>query len=94
MDARIAQLGDGAGGYRRVNNDSRPDEQWGTFNFITQEQGFSDLSRDTMTYESLYIAAARAHPDIVFAEYDAAEDAVQSGFEHVRSTRCCTATSH
>ena len=80
VDARIAQLGDGAGGYRRVNNDSRPDEQWGTFNFITQEQGFSDLSRDTMTYESLYIAAARAHPDIVFAEYDAAEDAVQKRF--------------
>ena len=80
VDAKIAQLGDGAGGYRRSNNDSRPDEQWGTFNFITQEQGFADLNRDTMTYESLYIAAARAHPDITFAEYDAAEDAVQKRF--------------
>ena len=80
VEARIAQLGDGAGGYRRINNDSRPDQQWGTFNFITQEQGFADLNPDTMTYESLYIAAAQAHPDITFAEYDAAEDAVQKRF--------------
>ena len=52
----------------------------GNLNFITQEQGFADLNRDTMTYESLYIAAAQAHPDITFAEYDAAEDAVQKRF--------------
>lgn len=80
VNARIAQLGDGAGGYRRTNNDSRPDEQWGTFEFITQEQGFANLRPETMTYESLYIAAAQAHPDITFAEYDAAEDAVQKRF--------------
>lgn len=86
-DARIAQLGDGAGGYRQINNDSRPDEQWGTFNFITQEQGFADLSPDTMTYESLYIAAAQAHPDITFAEYDAAEDAVQKRFLNMSGQR-------
>ena len=87
VDARIAQLGDGAGGYRRINNDSRPDEQWGTFNFITQEQGFADLSPETMTYESLYIAAAQAHPDITFAEYDAAEDAVQKRFLNMSGQR-------
>lgn len=80
VNARIAQLGDGAGGYRRTNNDSRPDEQWGTFDFVTQEQGFANLRPETMTYESLYIAAAQAHPDITFAEYDAAEDAVQKRF--------------
>ena len=80
VNARIAQLGDGAGGYRRTNNDSRPDEQWGTFDFITQEQGFANLRPETMTYESLYISAAQAHPDITFAEYDAAEDAVQKRF--------------
>jgi glyoxylase-like metal-dependent hydrolase (beta-lactamase superfamily II) len=80
VNARIAQLGVGAGGYRRTNNDSRPDEQWGTFDFITQEQGFANLRPETMTYESLYIAAAQAHPDITFAEYDAAEDAVQKRF--------------
>ena len=78
--ARIAQLGDGAGGYRAINNSARPHEQWGTFNFITGEKGFGDLISATMTYESLYIAAAKAHPEIIFAEFDNAEDAVQKRF--------------
>ena len=43
-DARIAHLGDGAGGYRRMNGDTRPDEQWGTFDFLNQEKGFETLS--------------------------------------------------
>jgi len=78
--ARIAHLGDGAGGYRRMNGDARPDESWGTFDFINQEPGFADLKPDGFNYEQLYIAAARAHPDILFAEFDAAEDAVQKRF--------------
>lgn len=78
--ARIAHLGDGAGGYRRINEDTRPDEQWGTFDFITQTPGFSGLTPETFNYEQLYIAAAKARPDIQFAEYDAAEDRVQKNF--------------
>ncbi len=79
-DARIAHLGDGAGGYRRMNGDARPDEQWGTFDFINDEPGFEDLEPDGFNYERLYIAAATAHPDILFAEFDAAEDDVQKRF--------------
>lgn len=79
-DARVAQLGDGAGGYRRINQATRPHESWGTFNFINNEQGFEDLESADMNYESLYIAAARQHPEILFAQYDAAEDAVQRRF--------------
>ncbi|MEO2177068.1 MAG: pectin acetylesterase-family hydrolase [bacterium] len=79
-DARVAQLGDGSGGYRRMNTDSRPDEQWGTFNFLNREKGFETLLPEGFNYEKLYIAAALAHPEILFAEYDAAEDAVQKRF--------------
>ncbi len=79
-DARIAQLGDGAGGYRRINNDTRPDQQWGTFNFLNQTPGFEQTQQEGFNYEKLYIAAANAHPEILFAEYDAAEDAVQKQF--------------
>ncbi len=79
-DARIAHMGDGAGGYRRMNGDARPDEQWGTFSFITSEPGFEDLAPDGFNYERLYIAAAKAHPDILFTEFDAAEDDVQKRF--------------
>jgi glyoxylase-like metal-dependent hydrolase (beta-lactamase superfamily II) len=79
-DAKVAQLGDGAGGYRRMNADARPDEQWGTFNFLNTEPGFEELVADGFNYEKLYIAAAKAHPDILFAQYDAAEDDVQKRF--------------
>ena len=79
-EARVTQLGDGAGGYRRINNDSRPHDSWGTFNFITSEAGFEGLDANTMVYESLYIAAAKRHPEVRFAEYDAAQDNVQKRF--------------
>jgi glyoxylase-like metal-dependent hydrolase (beta-lactamase superfamily II) len=80
-NAKVAQLGDGAGGYRRAaNNDARPDRQWGTFNYINSEPGFETMSRETFNYERLYIAAAKAHPEILFAEFDNAEDAVQKRF--------------
>ena len=79
-DATVTQLGDGAGGYRRMNSDARPHEAWGTFRFITEEAGFEGLDSDTMNYESLYIAAAQRHPNIQFAEYDAAQDSVQKRF--------------
>lgn len=78
--AQVAQLGDGAGGYRRLNEDSRPDEQWGTFDFLNSENGFNAVSAQGFNYEKLYIAAAKAQPKILFAEYDAAEDAVQKRF--------------
>ena len=78
--AQVAQLGDGAGGYRRINADSRPDRQWGTFDFLHDEKGFEGLDETQFNYENLYIAAAQAHPEITFAEYDAAEDAVQKRF--------------
>jgi metallo-beta-lactamase class B len=79
-DAKVAQLGDGAGGYRRGEVDTRTDESWGTFNFLNQTPGFESLDPETSNYEALYIAAAKAHPEITFAEYDAAEDAVQKRF--------------
>ncbi len=79
-NAKIAQLGDASGGYRRVNDDVRPNEQWGAFNFINSEAGFETLQARGFNYEKLYIAAAQANPDILFAEYDAAQDKVQKRF--------------
>jgi len=78
--AKIAQLGDAAGGYRRTNGDTRPEEKWGTFDFITSEPGFETLPANGFNYEKLYIAAAKANPNILFAQYDAAQDGVQKSF--------------
>lgn len=86
-ESRVAQLGDGAGGYRRLNADTRPDEQWGTFGFITSERGFKHLEQAQFNYEKLYIAAAKAHPEVMFAEYDAAHDSVQKRFLALSGSR-------
>jgi len=86
-DAQVAHLGDGAGGYRRMNEDARPDKQWGTFNFLNTEAGFEQVSTEGFNYEKIYIAAAQAHPEILFAQYDAAEDAVQKRFLALSGTK-------
>ena len=79
-EAKIAQLGDGAGGYRGMA-DTRPDRDvWGTFSYLNSEPGFADEKVEDFNYERLYIAAGQANPNIQFAEYDAAEDAVQKRF--------------
>lgn len=79
--ARVAQLGDGAGGYRR----SQPDPSgrlasWNVLGNLSGYPEFAAMGDDAFNYEQLYIAAARRHPEILFAEYDAAEDAVQKRY--------------
>jgi hypothetical protein len=80
-DARIAHLGDGAGGYRRDSEATFGRmSQWGTLEHLRRYGEFAEVTDREFTYEALYIAAARRHPDIVFAQYDAAEDSVQKRF--------------
>jgi len=81
-DAQIAQLGDGAGGYRSdpASRTTQPNVTWGINDYIGEEPGFDMVDMDALNYEQLYIAAAKAHPQIVFAEYDTAEDNVQKLF--------------
>jgi len=81
-DARVAQLGDASGGYRRSTTISTARlEEWGTLDYLAAHQAaFRDVTPAAFTYELLYIKAAEARPDILFAEYDAAEDAVQKRF--------------
>ncbi len=86
-DAKVAQLGDGAGGYRRMTTDARPNDQWATYGFLAATPGFETITPENFSYEALYIAAAKAHPDVVFAEYDTAEDAVQKRFLALSGTR-------
>lgn len=82
--AQIAQLGDGAGGYRVDPPDMRLRDVWGAFAFLPKARGFEHLNTAPPSNESLYVAAARAHPNIRFARYDTAEDAAQKGFLAMR----------
>jgi hypothetical protein len=78
--ARVAQLGDGSGGYRGIGTNARPHEQWGTLGVISDIPELGALTPDTFTFESLYIAAAKNAPNVRFAQFDTAEDSVQLRF--------------
>jgi hypothetical protein len=78
--ARIAQLGDGSGGYRDVGTTSRPHEQWGTLGVVADVPELAALEPEEFNFEKLYIASAKLLPNVTFAEYDTAEDAVQLQF--------------
>jgi len=80
-DARLAQLGDAAGGYRRsAESTYQRMQDWGTLDYLSRHSEFADMEPEAFTYESLYIAAAKRYPGVTFAQYDAAEDAVQKRF--------------
>jgi hypothetical protein len=77
-NARIGHLGDGAGGYRRTGSlENNPVSAWGTLEYLSRHAEFADMTERDFTYESLYIAAAKRFPNILLAQYDAAEDEVQ-----------------
>ena len=79
-EARLTQLGDGAGGYRGIDDEARPQDRWGTLDWLADDPVFRDVDEENFSFEALYVAAARAHPDATFARYDTAEDSVQLQF--------------
>ena len=80
--ARVVQLGDGAGGYRNLA-ESRPHEQWGALDALSDFPEIAAMSSDDFNFEVLYTTAGSAEPDVVFSRYDTAEDAVQIQFLQV-----------
>ncbi len=79
-EARIAALGDGAGGYRRKAIMYDRVEDWGVFKGLDSVKGFEDLSKDEWSYEQLFIQAGQAFPDMALARFDFAFDPAQSRF--------------
>lgn len=83
--ARVTALGDGAGGYRNLT-DSRPHESWGTLAALSHFENMNEVDSDGFSFESLYIQAAKAHPEAMFTRYDTAEDDVQLQFLRIAGT--------
>lgn len=79
-DARVQQLGDGSSGYRRDGMAVTPEASWGTLERLRFLPEFADLQVGDMSFELLYIAAANRTPQVRFAAFDHAEDAVQRDF--------------
>jgi Pectinacetylesterase len=78
--ARVAQLGDGSGGYRGIGSTTRPHQQWGTLEVVADVPELAALTAEEFNFEQLYIASAKLLPNVTFAAYDSAEDAVQLQF--------------
>ncbi len=51
--ARVSQLGDGAGGYRRSATGTRPHEAWGTLAVLTQHPAWAKEETDSFNYERI-----------------------------------------
>ncbi len=81
--ARVAQLGDGAGGYRGAS-ESKPYLQWGTLGALDWPE-LAGLE-DSLSFEDLYVASAKRAANIQYAQYDTAEDNVQLQFLQLAGT--------
>ena len=78
-DARVAQLGDGGGGYRSEGS-SAENDAWNAISALSTEPGFEGMTPETFQFALLYSRAAARHPNVMFTQYDAAEDSVQRSF--------------
>lgn len=77
--ARVVQLGDAAGGYHTPATPSLM-AGWGATENLRRDPVYRGLDSAAFTFEALYTAASRAAPRVTFAQYNAADDAVQLYF--------------
>lgn len=79
-DACVTHFADGAGSYRVGEKLAPLFRSWGTANVLRRVKGFEDLSTDGLSFEDLYIRAAKLHPDITFHQYNERRDDIQALF--------------
>ena len=78
--ARVTQLGDGSGGYRRISQSASPHTAWDSVAVLRGVPGFGSLTNDNFNFEQLYVLAKRAAPAVRMHAFDTAEDDVQLQF--------------
>ncbi|MEM7216746.1 MAG: pectin acetylesterase-family hydrolase [Pseudomonadota bacterium] len=79
-EARITQLGDGSGGYRRLNESASPQVTWDTLDVLGDDPAYADVDSAEFDFETLYTHAKTAEPRLRLHAYDTAEDDVQLRF--------------
>lgn len=79
-DCKVTHFADGAGAYRVGSRLTPLLSSWGTEQMLKQIPGFADLAIDGLSFEDLYIRAAKLHPDITFHQYNEKHDRVQGMF--------------
>lgn len=79
-EARVVQLGDGAGGYRVPDATPIVNTVWGVLEGLPDWEEFADETVEGFTFERYYIATAKRFPNITFAQYNTAHDDTQYQF--------------
>jgi pectinacetylesterase len=78
--ARVVQLGDAGGGYRAPQIPSLLSRS-GVLATLRRDPMYRTLDSLTIAHPALYIVSAREAPRATFAQYNAAGDSVQIGFQ-------------
>lgn len=78
-NARVVQLGDGAGGFR-ANAIPALLAHWGATEMLRRDPAFRSLDSSAFNFESLYLVAARTTPRVRLAQINFAEDETQRGY--------------
>jgi hypothetical protein len=79
-NARIVQIGDGAGAFRAAASLT----QWGAVDGLKHDAAFAALDAAAPSYLALYELVARAAPRVQLAQINSAEDSVQRRFLELR----------
>jgi hypothetical protein len=75
-NARVVQLGDGAGGYRAPAI-SDILAGWGATSALLTEPAYRGVDSATFNLETLYIVGGRATPRVTFTQFNHVDDAIQ-----------------
>ncbi|HVS14794.1 MAG TPA: pectin acetylesterase-family hydrolase [Thermoanaerobaculia bacterium] len=79
-EARVVQLGDGAGGYRNLSQ-AQPHVQWNALGALASRYAeFASMAPEEFSFEALYTTSGKATPEVQLARYDTAEDETQIAF--------------
>lgn len=85
-EARVVQLGDGAGGYRNLSQ-AQPHAQWRTLDALASKYPeFAAMTPEAFSFEALYTTTGKAASRIQLARYDTAEDETQIQFLRISQT--------
>jgi hypothetical protein len=79
----VTHFSDGGGAYRVGEKLAPLFKSWGTANVLKRVKGFEDLSIDDLSFEDLYIRAAKLHPEITFHQYNEQRDEIQALFMRI-----------
>lgn len=79
-DTRIVALGDGSGGYRAPQGTALVNTTWNTVSILPDWEEYADADEENLNFESYYIRTAQRFPNIMFAQYNTAEDETQYSF--------------